>query len=82
VRDDTGAAIEVEIWKAGERLGGFVDAIPAPLGIGTLTLENGRQVKGFPCEAHATRACAKSPAWEAGGSPSREDERERGAAAA
>ena len=51
-----GAAIEVEIWEVpASAFGGFVDAIPAPLGIGTVTLENGRQVKGFLCEAHATR---------------------------
>ena len=28
--------------------------IPAPLGIGTLTLANGRTVKGFLCETYAT----------------------------
>jgi allophanate hydrolase len=51
-----GAAIEVEIWEVpASAFGGFVDGIPAPLGIGTVTLENGRQVKGFLCEAHATR---------------------------
>jgi allophanate hydrolase len=51
-----GAAIEVEIWEIpASAFGGFVEGIPAPLGIGTLTLENGRQVKGFLCEAHATR---------------------------
>ena len=56
IRDDSGAAIEVEIWEVpASAFGGFVDGIPAPLGIGTLTLENGRQVKGFLCEAHATR---------------------------
>lgn len=56
IRDDGGAAIEVEVWEVpASAFGGFVDAIPAPLGIGTLTLENGRQVKGFLCEAHATR---------------------------
>jgi allophanate hydrolase len=56
IRDDAGAAIEVEIWEVpASAFGGFVDGIPAPLGIGTLTLENGRQVKGFLCEAHATR---------------------------
>jgi allophanate hydrolase len=56
IRDDTGAAIEVEIWEVpASAFGGFVDGIPAPLGIGTLTLENGRQVRGFLCEAHATR---------------------------
>ena len=35
--------------------GSFVDGIPAPLGIGTVTLEDGQQVKGFLCEAHATK---------------------------
>jgi len=51
-----GGAVEVEIWEIpASALGGFVDGIPAPLGIGTLTLENGRQVKGFLCEAHATK---------------------------
>jgi allophanate hydrolase len=56
VRDDAGGAIEVEVWEVpASAFGGFVDGIPAPLGIGTLTLENGRQVKGFLCEAHATR---------------------------
>ena len=35
--------------------GSFVAAIPAPLGIGTVTLENGEQVKGFLCEARATQ---------------------------
>jgi allophanate hydrolase len=56
VRDDAGGAIEVEVWEVpASAFGGFVDGIPAPLGIGTLALENGRQVKGFLCEAHATR---------------------------
>jgi allophanate hydrolase len=34
--------------------GSFVALIPAPLGIGTLTLADGRSVKGFLCEAYAT----------------------------
>ena len=36
------------------RFGDFMDGIPAPLGIGTVTLEDGTEVKGFLCEAHAT----------------------------
>lgn len=49
-----GAPIEVEIWRMPtERFGDFVAGIPAPLGIGTVTLEDGRQVKGFLCEAFA-----------------------------
>jgi hypothetical protein len=57
----TGGAIEIEIWEVpASAFGGFVDGIPAPLGIGTLTLENGRQVKGFLCEAHATKGRARN----------------------
>jgi allophanate hydrolase len=48
--------IEVELWKMDEAaFGSFVALIPAPLGIGTLTLADGRTVKGFLCEAHAVR---------------------------
>jgi allophanate hydrolase len=47
----SGAGIEVEVWAVPENtFGGFVAAIPAPLGIGTLTLEDGSSVKGFICE--------------------------------
>ena len=57
VRSDAGAAIEVEVWEVpAEAFGSFVDGIPAPLGIGTVALEDGSQVKGFLCEAHATRS--------------------------
>ncbi len=36
--------------------GSFVALIPAPLGIGTLTLADGSTAQGFLCEAHATAA--------------------------
>ncbi len=50
------AAIEVEVWEMpAEQFGSFVAAIPAPLGIGTLELEDGEQGKGFLCEAYAIR---------------------------
>lgn len=50
----TGAAIEVEVWEmSAEAFGSFVAAIPPPLGIGTLQLEDGELVKGFICEGHA-----------------------------
>jgi len=56
VRADTGGAIDVEVWDVpASAFGGFVEGIPAPLGIGTVTLEDGQQVKGFLCESHATR---------------------------
>ena len=57
VRADSGAAIEVEVWEVPTNaVGSFVEGIPAPLGIGTVTLEDGAEVKGFLCEAHATQA--------------------------
>jgi allophanate hydrolase len=49
-----GASIEVEVWElTADAYGRFVAAIPAPLGIGTLALEDGTSVQGFLCEAHA-----------------------------
>jgi allophanate hydrolase len=55
-RNNEGGPIEVEIWEMpASAFGSFVDGIPAPLGIGTVTLEDGQQVKGFLCEAHATK---------------------------
>ena len=51
VKRDSGAPIEVELWDVPlAAFGAFVAEIPAPLGIGTLELEDGRQVKGFICE--------------------------------
>jgi allophanate hydrolase len=49
-----GAGIEVEVWHlpvAG--FGSFVSRIPAPLGIGKITLDDGTSVSGFLCEQHA-----------------------------
>jgi len=49
-----GPGIEVEVWAMPEdRFGGFVAAIPPPLGIGTVTLDNGDVVKCFLCEPDA-----------------------------
>jgi len=51
-----GAAIEVEVWSvpvAG--YGHFVSNIPAPLGIGAITLEDGSSVQSFLCEAIAVQ---------------------------
>lgn len=46
-----GAAIAVEVWElAAAAFGDFVARVPAPLGIGTLTLADGGSVKGFICE--------------------------------
>jgi allophanate hydrolase len=56
VRDPDGAAIEVEVWSLPEaELGSFVAGIPAPLGIGKVLLEEGREVTGFICEQGAVQ---------------------------
>jgi allophanate hydrolase len=56
VRDDggDGHAIEIEIWDVpATALGSFIAGIAPPLGIGTVTLDDGGEVKGFLCEAYA-----------------------------
>ena len=50
----SGAAIEIEIWAMpAENFGRFAAAVPPPLSIGTLTIADGRGVKGFLVEAEA-----------------------------
>jgi len=52
--DGIGAPIEVEVWRLSpQAFGTFVALVPPPLGIGTITLDDGSQVKGFLCEPHA-----------------------------
>jgi allophanate hydrolase len=54
VKNGHGAPIIVELWDVPmEAFGSFVALVPPPLGIGTITLADGRQVKGFLCEAWA-----------------------------
>jgi len=49
-----GAAIEVEVWSMPlKNFGRFVAEIAPPLGIGSLLLASGQEVKGFICEASA-----------------------------
>jgi allophanate hydrolase len=51
-----GAEIIVELWDVPlQHFGSFVALIPAPLGIGTLKLQDGRDVKGFICEGVAVK---------------------------
>ncbi|MBC7415349.1 MAG: allophanate hydrolase, partial [Herminiimonas sp.] len=50
-----GVAIELELWELpAQAFGSFVAGIPAPLGIGTVLLEDGSQEQGFVCESFAT----------------------------
>jgi allophanate hydrolase len=51
VEAGTGASIELEIWTlSSSAFGKFVNAIPAPMAIGTIRLADGRSVKGFLVE--------------------------------
>lgn len=51
VETGTGASIELEIWSlSSSAFGRFVNAIPAPMAIGTIRLADGRSVKGFLVE--------------------------------
>ncbi|WP_374546437.1 allophanate hydrolase [Rhodoblastus sp.] len=50
----SGPGLEVEVWSLpAESFGRFVNAIPAPLGVGKVMLASGRQITGFLCESHA-----------------------------
>ena len=49
-----GPGIIVEVWGLPTAaFGAFTARIPAPLGIGKITLADGRAVSGFLCESHA-----------------------------
>jgi len=51
---ENGVEIEAEIWRLpASRWGDFIALIPAPLGIGSVMLADGRLVKGFLCEGFA-----------------------------
>lgn len=56
---EDGAAIAVEVWAMPvAAFGSFVAAVPPPLSIGTVNLENGDAVKGFLCEPAALAGAA------------------------
>lgn len=66
---DGGAAIAVEVWSlTPENFGLFVSAIPAPLGIGTVQLDDGTSVKGFiaePIAMEGARDITEFGGWRA-----------------
>ena len=56
---DGGAAIEVEVYSLDVKsFGSFVAEVPAPLAIGTVTLDDGAEVKGFVAEPRALNGAA------------------------
>ncbi len=49
-----GPGVEVEVWRLGAAaFGEFAAAVPSPLAIGTVALEDGSSVKGIVCEPAA-----------------------------
>jgi allophanate hydrolase len=54
IKAQPGAALALEVWEMDEQyFGSFVNGIPAPLGIGRVTLASGENVAGFLCESEA-----------------------------
>ena len=50
----SGPGLAVEVWALPPAaFGEFVARIPAPLGIGKVSLDDGSSISGFLCEAHA-----------------------------
>ena len=64
VRDEAGAALEIEIWSL-PRAGwaSFMEGVPPPLAIGTIETADGRWVKGFVCEPHALAGATEVTAY-------------------
>ena len=66
---ENGASIAVELWEIPRgKFGSFVAEVPAPLGIGSVTLADGRVVKGFicePCGIHGARDITEYRGWRA-----------------
>lgn len=59
-QDFQGSGIEVEVWAVPEdKFGGFVAAVPPPLGIGAAELDDGTIVKCFICESYAIPAATE-----------------------
>jgi allophanate hydrolase len=55
-----GPGLDVEVWVLpASAFGHFVAQIPAPLGIGKITLDDGSAASGFLCEAHAVAGASE-----------------------
>lgn len=64
VRDASGGAIEIEIWRMPqEHFGSFMRGIPAPLGIGRVRTAAHGEVWGFLCEAVAAQGARDVTAY-------------------
>ena len=62
--DHDGPGIAVEVWALPPAaFGAFAARIPAPLGLGKVRLEDGREVTGFLCEGHAVAGAQEITAF-------------------
>ncbi|MBO6176946.1 MAG: allophanate hydrolase [Treponema sp.] len=58
VKSVKGKSVSVDVYALPEKnLGSFMKRVKAPLCIGDIILEDGREVKGFLCEESATKGC-------------------------
>lgn len=59
-----GTGIELEVWELSTRaFGDFVNEVPAPMGIGSVELEDGTTVKGFLCEPYSLEGAEEITAF-------------------
>ncbi|MDX8524151.1 allophanate hydrolase [Mesorhizobium sp. MSK_1335] len=64
VENGGGMSIDVEVWRLGpEAFGRFVAAIPSPLGIGNIELDDGTSSKGFLAEPAGLTAATDISAY-------------------
>ena len=62
--EQNGQAIDVEVWSIpATELGSFVKCIPAPLGIGKITMSDGRELSGFVCTEGGTHGAENITAY-------------------
>lgn len=51
---EEGGSIQVELWEIpSENFGSFFNGVPSPLALGSVSLQDGKTVKGFLCESYA-----------------------------
>ena len=54
IKDENGDSIALEVWALPKnKIGDLINQIPSPLCIGSITLSDQQQVRGFLCEPHA-----------------------------
>lgn len=62
--NEGGASIQAELWQIPEdRLGGFVNEVPEPLGFGRIQLSDKTEAAGFLCEAFAAASARDITAY-------------------